>query len=119
MEVPWPPIYLVAEATTMSAPCSIGRTRPTPIGVVHDQRDAGVVGDLGEGFEIRHVELGVADGFGVDRARLRGDGLAERVEILGIHEAHGAAQFGQGVVEELVGAAIEIVGGDDFVAQPG
>ena len=27
MEVPWPPIHLVAEATTMSAPCSMGRQR--------------------------------------------------------------------------------------------
>ena len=27
IEVPWPPIHLVAEATTMSAPCSIGRHR--------------------------------------------------------------------------------------------
>ena len=25
MAVPWPPIHLVAEWTTMSAPCSIGR----------------------------------------------------------------------------------------------
>ena len=27
MEVPWPPIHLVADSTTMSAPCSMGRTR--------------------------------------------------------------------------------------------
>ena len=27
MDVPCPPIHLVADATTMSAPCSIGRTR--------------------------------------------------------------------------------------------
>jgi len=27
MLVPWPPIHLVAEWTTMSAPCSIGRQR--------------------------------------------------------------------------------------------
>ncbi len=30
IEVPWPPIHLVADSTTMSAPHSMGRTRYPP-----------------------------------------------------------------------------------------
>ena len=40
-------------------------------GVVDDERDAGLVGDGRELLEVGHVELGVADGLGVERARFR------------------------------------------------
>ena len=34
--------------------------------VVHDQRNAGLVRDFGDGLEVRHVELGIADGLDVN-----------------------------------------------------
>jgi len=50
-------------------------------GVVHDQRHAGVVGDLGQRLEVRHVELRVPNGLGVEGARLRCDGFAELIGL--------------------------------------
>ena len=63
-------------------------------GVVHDQRHAGLMGDLRQGVEIRHIQLRVADGLSKDRARLRGDRLPERCRTLRIDELHLAAQLG-------------------------
>ncbi len=83
--------------------------------IVDHDGDAGVVGDFCEGFEVGYIEFRVTDCFAIDGAGFGGDGLAEGVEVAGVHELHRAAEFGHGVVEELVGAAVEVVGGDDFV----
>ncbi|MFM1943842.1 MAG: hypothetical protein RI897_2824 [Verrucomicrobiota bacterium] len=87
--------------------------------VIDHEGDAGVVGDFGEGFEVGDIEFRVADGFAVDGAGFGGDGLAEGVEVAGVDEIHRAAEFGHGVVEELVGAAVEVIGGDDFITDLG
>ena len=75
--------------------------------------------DGGELLDVGDVELGVAEGLGVEGASLGVDGGAQAVEVVGIGEANGDSQLGQRVVEEIVGAAVEGGGGDDLVAGVG
>ena len=69
IEVPWPPMNLVAEWTTMSAPVL---DRPAEVGrgegVVDHQRHAGLVGDRGDRLDVEHVDPRVADRLAVERA---------------------------------------------------
>ena len=62
IEVPWPPMNLVAELTTMSAPHSMGR-HSAGEGVVLSMISGSplswaIVGQL---LDVQHVELGIAD----------------------------------------------------------
>ena len=82
MLVPCPPMNLVAEWMTMSAPCLIGLTRyGLRHGVVDDQRHAGVVRDLGDRLDIERDQVRIADCLGVDRLGLRRD---RRCDSLGV-----------------------------------
>ena len=112
MEVPWPPRNLVAEWTTISAPCSIGRQRYGEAMVLSiDQRHAGFVRDGGHLFDIQHVHARVGDGLAVDGAGLGRDGLAEIFGIVRLHELHVDAQAAEADIELRVGAAVEGAGG--------
>ena len=69
-----------------------------------------------EFFQVDHIELGIAERFGIDGASAIIDGFAETVVVVGFDEANFDAELGQRVVEQIVGAAIERCGGDNFVA---
>lgn len=84
-------------------------------GVVDNDWNAVFASDLGDLFKREGVELGVADGLAVDELRLVGDGAGEVVGIGRIDELDADAPLRQGVVEEVVGSAVEAAGGDDFV----
>ena len=64
-------------------------------GVVHHQRNAGLVGDFGQRLEVRHVEFGIADGLGVEGAGPGRDGFAKGLGVARVHELHRAAQLGK------------------------
>ena len=70
--VPWPPMNLVAECTTMSAPCSNGLAQ---IGrgerVVDDERHAGLVRDRGDRLDVEHVDRGLPSVSAEDRLGVR------------------------------------------------
>ena len=119
MAVPWPPIHLVAEWTTMSAPHSIGRAEDRREGVVDDDRHAVLVGDGGDAFEVRHVQARVADRLEVDGLGLAVDRLLELVQLGAVDEAEVDAVLGQRVLEEVVRAAVQRGAGDDVVAGAG
>ena len=60
-DVPCPPRNFVAECTTMSAPCSIGRHRyGGGRRGVDDERDAVRVGDVGQAGEVGDEPDGLA-----------------------------------------------------------
>ena len=121
MTVPWPPMNLVAECTTMSAPCSIGRHR-YGVGhrVVDDQRHARLVRDAGDRLDVEDVAARVADRLGEEQLGVRPHGGAPRVEVVRVlDEGDLDAELGQRVVEQVVGAAVERRAGDDVVAGPG
>ena len=79
-------------------------------GVVDHQGNFGLVSDPGNPLEVWDVQLGVAYGLGVDGSRLLSDGLLELLGLGGVHENDLPAQLGEGVVEELVGSSVEVVG---------
>ena len=69
IDVPWPPRNLVAECTTISAPCSIGRHRYGDAMVLSmtsgTPASCAICGDR---FDIEHVHARVGDGLAVERA---------------------------------------------------
>jgi hypothetical protein len=59
-------------------------------------------------FEVQHVALGVAEGLTVERLGVGTDGGGPGGEVVGVvHEGGLDAEFGQGVVKEVVGTAVE------------
>jgi hypothetical protein len=84
--------------------------------VIDDQRDAGIVSDPGQGLEVGDVEAGVANGFDIDGLGLAVDGASEIFRIVAIDELDVDSQPRQGDLELVVGAAVEVAGGDDVVA---
>ncbi|MNS81596.1 hypothetical protein D3C72_1153100 [compost metagenome] len=85
-------------------------------GVVDDQRQALGVGRIGQGGEVHDIAQRIADGLAEDRlGALIGVG-GDGGDVVGVDEAHLDAVLGQGVGEQVVGAAIEGAGGDDVVA---
>ena len=87
--------------------------------IVDHEWHALLVGDVGQPFNVDDVELGIAHGLGVDGPRLLVDCGAQAVKIIRVDKADVDAQLRQGVVEEVVGPAIERSGGDDLVAGAG
>mgnify|MGYP000279051527 CR=1 FL=1 len=75
-EVPCPPINLVAECTTMSAPVFNGTDQERRSeSVVHDEWDLMTVGNFCHGFQIRDVRIGVAQRFNKQGFGFLADGL--------------------------------------------
>ncbi len=58
-------------------------------------------------FHVGDVELRIAQRLGVQRLRLRPDGFAQPVEVIGIDELHRDAQLGQRVVKKVVRSAVQ------------
>ena len=74
-----------------------------------------LVGDLGDGLDVGHVQRRVADGLAKNSAGLVVDGLVEVLRVVGVDEARVMPSCGQDRVELGVGAAVEVVGRDDLV----
>ena len=71
--------------------------------IVDHQRHALFVGDTGEPFDIGNVELGIAQGFGVDGPGFLVNCPTQAIEIICIDKPDVNAEPGQSVVEEVVG----------------
>src|SRR5580698_7710453 len=107
----WPARPLVALWTTMSKPRESGRCK----GVV-DDGDEIVFFGKGDGFlEIDEAHGGIGGRLDVEDFGERGEQAVEPGEI-GLDLAHGDAKAGEDVAHEAVGAAVELGGGDNFVA---
>ena len=74
------------------------------------------MGDLRNHLEVRHIQFGITDRFHIDGAGLRGDGLPEGFRVAGVNELRRAAQLGQGVMKQRVGAPIKVVPRDNLVS---
>ena len=117
MDVPWPPMYFVAECTETSAPWSntrqwigVGRR------VVDDQRQALGMRRVGPGADVDDVELRVADRLGEHETRLVVGEPGDGVGVVGIGPAHLDAVLRQRVREQVVRAAVQRRDRDDVVA---
>ena len=109
---------LVRLCTTMSAPHSNGTDEVRGgHGVVDDERDAVVVGDLADALDVEHVVARVGEHLTVERLGVRADGGAPLLEVVRVvDEGDLDAHLRQRVVEQVVRAAVQRRAGDDVVA---
>lgn len=115
---PWPPRYLVVLCTTIfRAPLNWAEQIGRGGGVVHDQWQAVLMCDLGQIFNGGQEQIRVADRFGIHRAGVGANGLAQAVEIFGIDKAHFHTQAGQGVMHKVICATIQRSRADDVIAR--
>ena len=98
--------------TMLDGPAEIGRGE----GVVDQQRQAGVMRDLRDPGNIEHLEAGIADGLGDHQPRPRRNGSPESLEIARLDKGRRDAEAGQGVREQVDGAAVERGGRHDVIA---
>ena len=85
-------------------------------GVIHHQRNAVLVRQLGQGVDVGDVTVGIAQGLNVDGAGLGADGALHFLQIVDVHEIGGNAEAGQGVGEQVVAAAVDGLLGDKVAA---
>jgi hypothetical protein len=85
-------------------------------GVVDDQRNRVLVGDVGESFEIRCHQRGVGDGFDVDVGGVVVDRVAVGVVVECWHRPGLDPAARRERREVAAGAAVHVVAGDDVVA---
>ena len=80
---PWPPMNLVAEWTTMSAPCSMGRHRYGVANVLSITRGMPWEWATSANPSMSSTSARVADRLAVDELRSVGDGGVDRIEVGG------------------------------------
>ena len=119
--VPWPPRNFVAEWTTMSAPCSIGRSRYGVGTVLSTISGTPASCATSATFrDVEHVAARVAQRLGEQQLGVRPDRGAPLLGVVGVvDEADLDPQLGERVVEEVVRAAVERGGGHEVVARLG
>ena len=83
--------------------------------VVDHQRDAVAVGHLGDGLEVGNVVLRVADRLEVEGLGPVVDPRFEVVRLVAVDELDLEAEAGEGDLELVVGAPVEVAGADDVV----
>ncbi|MNL26364.1 hypothetical protein D3C87_1478850 [compost metagenome] len=87
--------------------------------VIDDQRDAVRMRDLGQFRHIGDIAQRVADRFAEDGLGACIDQGGEGLGLARVGEAHLDADLWQGVGKQVVGAAIQLAGGDEIVARFG
>jgi hypothetical protein len=85
-------------------------------GVVDDQRNIVLVGNARYRFDIEHVDLRIAEGFGKDAFRLRRDRAPDGLQVADVDEDRIDPDFSEGDVELVDGAAVQGGRSDEFVA---
>ena len=85
-------------------------------GRIQHQRDLRRVGYAGNRFDVKDLTTGIAYGFRVNQAGFGPDGFPECFRVARVHEGGVDAETGQGVTEQVVGAAVQRVGCDDMAA---
>ena len=88
-------------------------------GVVHNQRNARCVRNLGECFDIGHVAKRIADRFAENCLGAVVDQRGKGLGLARIGEAHGNALLREGMGKQVVGTAIQRGGRHDVVARLG
>ena len=84
-------------------------------GIVNDQRQAVLVGYGGNGVDIRDIAVGVAQSFQIDGLGVGLDGILHLSQIVCVHKGGGDAELGQGVLQQVVAAAVDGLLGHDVV----
>jgi len=85
-------------------------------GVINDQRQAVLVGDGRDGVDVGDVTVGVAQSLEVDGLGVGLDRVLDLFQVMCIHEGGGDAELGQGVLQQVIAAAVDGLLGHDVVA---
>ena len=85
-------------------------------GVVDDQGQAVLVGDGGDGVNVGDVAVGVAQGLQVDGLGVVLDRVLHLGQVVGVHKRRGDAVLGQGVGQQVIGAAVDRLLGNNMLA---
>ena len=89
-------------------------------GVVHDQGHAVFVRNCSDGLDVEHVVAGVGYGLAVEELGVGANGGAPLVQVIGVlNEGGFDTEVGEGVLEQVVGAAVHGGGGNNVVACTG
>ena len=113
----WPPMYLVVECTTRSAPSDSGLARyGRGEGVVDGQRDPPSVGQLRQARHVAHGGGRVADRLDPDQARPIADGRLHRIGIGGVDRRDADARPGENRLGQAHHAAVDRARDDHLVA---
>ncbi len=86
-------------------------------GAVDNQRQAVVVRDFPDGFDVGDVERRVTDGLGVERFRFVGDRRRKVLRVGRVDKFYGDAELRQDVVELRVASAVEVARRDNLIAR--
>ena len=73
------------------------------------------MGNFGQTFEIRDIQLGIANGFCIDGAGVCIYCILKGFQVLGIDKFCGPPQFREGIVQKFVGAAVKVVSGNNII----
>ena len=88
-------------------------------GVVYHQGQAVAVGYLRDGVDIGDVGVGVAQGLEIDGLGVVFNGPLKLAQIVRVHEGGRHAELGQGVGQQVMGAAVDGLLGHDMVPRLG
>ena len=89
-------------------------------GVVHDQGYTVFVRNLGDGLNVEHVVAGVGHGLAVEELGVGADCGAPCIQVVRVlNEGGFDTEVGEGVLEQVVGAAVHGGRGDHVVTSTG
>ena len=88
-------------------------------GVVDDHRNLVLVGDFRNGLDVRDVGIGIAESLDQDKLGVVLDGALDFVQVVDIHEGGIHAEGAKGVLQQVVGTAIDGALGHHMVAFAG
>ena len=84
-------------------------------GVIYNEEYAVTVCHLGNGIQVGHIAVGVAEGLGVDDLGVGTYCGLQCLQVVYVHDAVFHALGGQRVGDEIEGAAVEVVGCHDVI----
>ena len=84
--------------------------------VVNHQRKAVPMGDFRNCVDVGNIAVRVAEGFQINRAGVALDGVLDLGEVVRIHERRGDAEMRQGMLQQVVTAAVNRLLRDDVAA---
>ena len=85
-------------------------------GVIDDEDDAVPMRHFCHAFQVQDVAVGVAQRLGIDDFRIGSDGRFQSLEVVHRHDGVRNALCGKGMRDEVVRAAVQVVGRHDVVA---
>ncbi len=89
----------------------------SPKRIIDNQRYAVTVCHSGYALYVEHLAVGVAERLGIHSLGLRSDGSLERIKVVDIHDGIADTLRSQRVGNQIIRAAVEIIGCDHMVSR--